>query len=237
MTMTHRSGPRRRPSRERSSICPPPQGTKALNIGCGTTVAPGWLNLDNSPNARLSKIPGARVLLNRVGLLSNSHLAVEWPKDLIVRGAGRTLPFRDGEIDFVYSSHLVEHLSRTDAARLLSNVLRVLKPGGVVRIVVPDLAAQARSYLSRLEANPLDALAAPAFLNGIQLSKPGHRDPHLWMYDEPSLIALLEEGGFADVTLCPPGKGRTPDLDLLDIRPEGSLHVEASKGTDAATRR
>jgi SAM-dependent methyltransferase len=206
-----------------------PDGTKALNIGCGTTFAPGWFNLDNSPNARLSKIPGARQVLHQVGFLSKSHLAVQWPSDLIVRSATKSLPFGNSELDFVYTSHLLEHLSRQDGERLIREALRVLRPGGVLRIVVPDLLAQARAYIARLDADPSDAGAALDFLNTLQLSKPGHRDPHLWMYDAPSLAALLRECGFHDVELKSGGEGKTPDLDLLDKRRDASIHMEGVK--------
>ena len=208
---------------------PVPSGTKALNVGCGATFAPGWLNLDNSPNARLSKVPGVRKLLHRAGLLSSQHLAVRWPSDLIVRSATRPIPVGDKELDYVYTSHLLEHLSRSDGERLVREAWRVLKSGSVLRIVVPDLLVQARSYVARLEADPTDADAGPAFLNSLQLSKPGHRDPHLWMYDAPSLTALLRKCGFEDIQLHNAGQGKTPDLQLLDRRPEGSIHLEGVK--------
>ena len=61
------------------------------------------------------------------------------------------------------------------------------------------------------------------------LAKPRVRDPHLWMYDAPSLTAMLTEAGFVSVTICEFGSGQVPDCDLLDNRPEESLYVEAVK--------
>jgi hypothetical protein len=39
---------------------PLPAGAIALNLGCGLSIAPGWINIDNSPNARLAKYPRLR---------------------------------------------------------------------------------------------------------------------------------------------------------------------------------
>lgn len=203
------------------------QGTVAVNLGSGTTVAPGWINIDNSPNARLAKIPGVRRILNRIGMLSNAHLAVTWPDNLIVRDIRKPLPFGDGSVDYVYSSHTLEHLSREQTAGVLREVLRVLRPGGVVRIVLPNLRNAVENYSRAIAANPDDPHAAPALLESLHLSR-GGRDPHLWMYDAPSLIALMQEIGFTEVAERPFQQGDVPDLDILDAR-DGSLHVEGTR--------
>ena len=93
-----------------------------LNIGCGSRYLHGWENLDFRPVSPEVK-----------------------PWDL-----RRRLPYPDGSVDLVYSSHLLEHLSPEQAAALLKDALRVLKPGGVVRMVVPDLETLARGYLEAL---------------------------------------------------------------------------------------
>jgi SAM-dependent methyltransferase len=61
------------------------------------------------------------------------------------------IPFPDGHFDAVYHAHLLEHLAPAEAARLLAECRRVLRPGGVLRVVVPDLEAIARLYLEALE--------------------------------------------------------------------------------------
>jgi hypothetical protein len=112
---------------------------------------------------------------------------------------------------------------------VIGEAFRVLKPGGLVRLVVPDLAIGARNYVATMQSGPGDATAAPEFLNWLQLSRPGARDPHLWMYDAPSLTAVLSECGFIKAVACEYQKGRVPDCDILDSRPEDSLHLEAEK--------
>ncbi len=95
---------------------------KLVNIGCGEVFHPAWVNLDVAPVA-----PGVRRF-----------------------DARRPLPFADCEADAVYHSHLLEHLQPPAAASLLGECRRILRPGGVVRVVVPDLAGAARAYLDAL---------------------------------------------------------------------------------------
>jgi predicted SAM-dependent methyltransferase len=206
-----------------------PNGVKAVNIGCGLTIAPGWINIDNSLNARLAKYRLLRWMLWRLRILSDRHYQIKWPRSVLIHDVRKRLPFPDSSIDYVYTSHFLEHNSLGDARQLITDVFRILKSGGVLRIVVPDLAMGARLYLDALRANPDDSKAAGDFLDWLQLNKPGVRDPHLWMYDAPSLSAMLTEAGFTDVSVCEYQQGRTPDCDILDNRIEDSLHVEAQK--------
>jgi SAM-dependent methyltransferase len=204
-------------------------GVKAMNLGCGLSIAPGWINIENSPNARLSKYPLVRRTLRKLGVLSEHHYAVNWPKSVEIHDLKKRLPYPDSTIDYAYTSHFLEHLALNDAERLVGEVFRVMKPGGVFRVVVPDLALGARQYLEALQSDPQNVRAAPEFLNWLQLSRPGLRDPHLWMYDAPSLTAMLSGAGFANVVVCEYRKGRVPDCEILDNRPEDSLHLEAEK--------
>lgn len=95
---------------------------KCLNVGCGQRFHPDWVNLDLHPTD-----PSVR----------------EW--DL-----RKELPFPAASFDVVYHSHVLEHFSRADAPHLLHGCRRVLKPGGVIRVVVPDLERIAHLYLEAL---------------------------------------------------------------------------------------
>ena len=206
-----------------------PDGVKAINLGCGLAVAPGWINVDNSLNARLAKRPLLRKALWKFGFLSDFHYAVKWPAAVMSYDLRKPLPYPGASIDYVYTSHFLEHLSRHDAQKLINEAFRVLKPGGLIRIVVPDLAIGVRQYVAAMQANSNDARAATEFLEWLQLSRPNVRDPHLWMYDGPSLAALLNDCGFINAAVCEYKKGRVPDCDILDNRPSDSLHLEAEK--------
>jgi predicted SAM-dependent methyltransferase len=95
-----------------------------LNVGCGQTFHSEWINVDVVP---------ASPAVRRVDL-------------------ARGLPFPDRSIDACYCSHVLEHLRPDDAGRALAELFRVLRPGGVVRIVVPDLRRVAEQYLSAFAA-------------------------------------------------------------------------------------
>ena len=96
---------------------------RLVNIGCGEAKAQGWINLDIDP-------AGADVLGHDVS---------------------QGLPFEDSSCDAAYCSHLLEHLPKEAAPAFLAECLRVLRPGGVLRLAVPDLEAIVRLYLDRLE--------------------------------------------------------------------------------------
>lgn len=121
-------------------------GLGLLNVGCGSTFHPRWVNVDF--NAASTGVIACDI---REGL-----------------------PFADGAFQACYSSHVLEHLTPAEAARLLREMHRVLVPGGVVRVVVPDLELVVRDYLRALER----ALAR----------EPGADDDYDWM-----MIQLLDQ--------------------------------------------
>src|SRR5438046_457333 len=93
-----------------------------LNLGCGQRFHLAWTNLDLSPT------------------------------DLAVRqyDVSHALPFDDGTFDAVYHSHVLEHLRRDRALPFVRECRRVLRPGGVLRLAIPNLEAIARLYLYAL---------------------------------------------------------------------------------------
>lgn len=92
-------------------------------------------------------------------------------------------------IDAIRASHILEHFSYADAERVLSAWLKVLKPGGVIEISVPDFDKIARA---KLEGDPLWRFYAA----GGQMNS---NDVHLSVYDEPYLTALMQKIGFVNV--------------------------------------
>lgn len=94
-----------------------------LNLGCGQRFHPDWINVDSS---------------------STGH-------EVIAHDLTTGLPFADDRFEIVYHSHVLEHFTRQEALVFLRECFRVLKPGGVMRVVVPDLEAIVRLYLEALE--------------------------------------------------------------------------------------
>jgi predicted SAM-dependent methyltransferase len=62
------------------------------------------------------------------------------------------VPFADNSVDVVYHSHVLEHFWDTDGLSFMKECFRVLKPNGIIRVVVPDLEQIVRVYLTNLEA-------------------------------------------------------------------------------------
>ncbi len=123
-------------------------GRAYLNLGCGTRMHATWNNVDFSLYARLRRHAILWGGLRVAGLLSPERYArlMAIDPDIIVWDLRRGVPFPDLTFDVVYHSHLLEHLDRQDAAAFLRECLRVLRVGGTLRVVVPDLEVRIRHY-------------------------------------------------------------------------------------------
>lgn len=212
--------------RGRRVALPVLQGPVRVNLGCGLAVAPGWVNIDGSLNALVASMPVAchKIAYRFTG--AARYYARDNYLDLLGSGAWvhhdlkYGIPLRDGSADFVYSSHFLEHMSRTDATHLLRESFRVLKPGGVVRVVVPDLAYAVSLYASGRKE---EMLTQYFFVE----DDDSYYARHKYMYDCASLTAQLAEIGFKEIEQQRYQTGKTPDLSVLDNRPEDSLYLEA----------
>jgi SAM-dependent methyltransferase len=96
-------------------------------------------------------------VLRLFGLISDARWErlQKLDREAICWDLSRGLPFADSSFDVVYHSHVLEHIDREAAPAFLGECFRVLKPGGVVRIVVPDLELLLKAYgsaVGRLEA-------------------------------------------------------------------------------------
>ena len=181
-----------------------------LNIGCGPSNPAGWINIDGSWQVRLARYPAASRALSRV----IRRPVGDWPAGIVHHDLRRGLRFGDGSAAVVYSSHLLEHLYRDEAVKLLGEARRVLRPGGICRIVVPDVRQIVRWYLESPETGDetspsssdilMDMMMVrphgPARLNGGLLMRlyrrVTHFDAHKWMYDGAGLRQIFREAGF-----------------------------------------
>lgn len=208
-----------------------------VNIGCGRTPTEGWENFDNSPSIKLARSPMLYTLAKMFPLLDENQIEnIEWNKHNSIRFADATksIPLGDGSVRYLYSSHMLEHLSREDAKIFLQEARRVLEPGGVLRLSVPDLRLLTEQYhkdndpdsflmTAHMSAPPLKTLR-----DKLKVIVSGHRH-HQWMYDAASLSRLVADAGFKDVTVQPAGATMMEDPGSLDLheRADVSLYVEA----------
>lgn len=132
-----------------------------LNLGCGSKVSalPGVRNLDWSPMVRLRRHPLRSVLVPALVRGERRRRFDALPQNVEAMDLSRGIPCESDTVDAVYHSHFLEHLDRDVAPLFLDEVLRVLKPGGVHRIVVPDLEHAARAYIANLEREASGAAA------------------------------------------------------------------------------
>ena len=188
-----------------------------LHLGCGLMTPPTWLNVDGSFNARLAKYP---LLHKAARLVAGKKDGPKFSKNIYGHDLRKPLPWAEGSFKAVYASHLLEHMYRSDAEFVLRECFRVLRPGGVVRIVVPDLAPLIRGYMTgefpkwldahgnmteradRLILGLLMRVPQPARTNAVKKVYDNMYDfhSHKWMYDAASLTAMLRRAGFSDVT-------------------------------------
>ena len=190
-----------------------------LNLGCGLQSPPGWINVDGSWNARLAKYPLLRRALSRFRLLPSDKLEIPWNSSIVIHDVRKRLPFSEASVAAVYASHVLEHLYREEGQRLIAESFRVLAPGGILRVVVPDLRAIVEEYLGNNASKgqgsvpeslrPADKMnqrllmrwPTPASSHVLYRIYNSWQDfhSHKWMYDADSLMALFRETGFVQV--------------------------------------
>lgn len=171
-----------------------------LNVGCGPKPKDGWVNVD---------------------LFASG--------DVLSLDLRRDLPFSTSSASIVYGEHVFEHLEYPDAAqKFLGEVLRILRPGGVLSIGVPDVELALRAYVNG------DA-------ERFKWSRRWHPDwcdthlhqvnyvfrqgnEHKYAYDYETLAKVVSAAGFVDVMR----RDYDPDLDSEE-RAVGTLYLNARK--------
>ena len=198
-----------------------------VNLGSSLLVAPGWVNVEGSVVALLGRCPRAvlRPLapLSAVGgSMTGDTFADTLRGHVFVHHDLRYgAPFIDASVDVALMSHFLEHLSRSQGRALLAECRRVLRPGGLLRVAVPDLAPA----IQALKADRLEEGLAGIFMDGVT----HEADYHHYGYDERLLAETLAEAGFVAARRCDFREGDAPDLERLDNRPDGTLFMEARR--------
>jgi predicted SAM-dependent methyltransferase len=206
---------RRWPSRRRTPA------ERRLHFGAFDDVHDGWHNTDVTPHLLIARVPVVARLARRLGRLSAERWAAYEDgrfRRLHYLDLTRRLPYRDHTFEAAFGAHVLEHLTPAESQAALRELHRVLQPGAVLRIAVPDLDREVAAY----DRAAPDAFLA-GFLQGRTRSRSRHR--HWWHYNERNLREALERAGFRDVRRERFGVGRCPDVERIDVRPE-SLFME-----------
>ncbi|MEO6473286.1 MAG: class I SAM-dependent methyltransferase [Aeromicrobium sp.] len=211
-----------------------------LNLGCGYQTSAMCTNIDWSIPVRLR---GSRIGRRIAPLILQGERRAAYDSmdgTAMRHDLRKGIPFGDGTVDAVYHSHMLEHIDRAAVPGFLAEVRRVLRPGGTHRIVVPDLEAQARTYLETLNASlegsqPAEAHEASVHelieqlvrreAYGTSTRTKGRRrlenailgdarkrgETHQWMWDRVSLPHELESAGFSDPKVASYAESRIPN--------------------------
>ena len=172
-----------------------------LHIGCGVHVLEGWLNTDFVRS-----------------------------REVLYLDATRPFPFGDSRFDYVYSEHMIEHITFPQGQHLLKECSRVLKPRGKIRVATPDLmflfdlcrggrSTVQRDYIewSSQHFVPEAPFPSEAFVINNFFRDWGHR----FIYNETVLRASMEAAGFVDIHRC--DLNASDDVQLRNLEHEGRM--------------
>ena len=195
-----------------------------LHLGAFDCSVDGWCNTDITQHLWVGRIPGLAWLLWKFSLIPSERYEQHNKgvfRQLRYLDLTRPLPFADGSVEAIFSSHVFEHLFRGEVASLIAECFRVLKPGGIIRVVVPDLERVVALFDSE---NPR------SFIREIyEISVRAQvKNAHHCGFTGPLLSELFKKSGYSEVAVLDFGVGQCPDIVHLDNRPS-SLFFEAIK--------
>jgi predicted SAM-dependent methyltransferase len=176
---------------------------RKLHIGCGHHILKGWLNSDYYPQS-------TQIL----------HL-----------DATKPFPFKDGEFDYVFSEHMIEHITYSEGLHMSAECRRVLKPNGTLRIATPNLSFLVALYQNDMKTDlQKDYIkwstdqhipSAPSY-EAIFIINNFMRDwEHKFIYDEKTLRYSLENAGFAKIAKR--NVNHSEDENLRNLENEGRM--------------
>ena len=180
-----------------------------LHIGCGDNHLEGWLNTELTPRG-----------------------------DQIFLDATKPFPFSNDSFDLIYTEHMIEHIPHASARQMVGECRRVLRPGGTLRVVTPDMAFL-RSLLDGVE-HPRRAEYFEFYKRHNRLVEPFTATHlvnhfvrawgHQFIYDRDSLVSLLCDAGFENVHVTAFNRSKVKALDGLakvDRMPDGFVEMES----------
>jgi len=173
---------------------------RKLQIGAGPTALAGWLSTDISPR-------------------NDTTACLD---------ATKPFPFEDATFDYIYSEHMIEHITWQQGLTMLRECRRVLKPDGVIRIATPDLKVLLDLYAGAKTPAQEKYVRwiTDTFLEGVEVYRPAfvinnafHNWGHQCIYDTEMMTMALLATGFMDIQQC--GYGDSQNSHLRGIESHG----------------
>jgi SAM-dependent methyltransferase len=205
-------------------------GAVILNLGCGTKTSEHCVNVDYSMYMILRQNAWALPLVGPIIGTDRVERIKAMRGTMVRQNLKSGLPFATGFADAAYHSHVMEHIPRDAVVGFQKEILRVLKPGGIQRLCLPDLEQLVREYARSLDDDDAtndashrhdDRVAAMfeqcvrdvpggakgrgdlrVFAEKLLLGDARARgETHRWMWDRVNIRAVLSEAGFTDITV------------------------------------
>lgn len=208
-----------------------PRPLQYINYGCGWTAPEGWRNFDASPTLRFERLPVLGQLYTRN--------PARFPRNAEYGDILKGLPIPPGSCKGIYCSHVLEHLSLEDLRLALRRTYDLLAPGGLFRLVMPDLEYHIVQYVRSTSVNAAEIFMRdtclgverrPKNLKAFLVDWIGN-SKHLWLWDFKSICSELGIAGFVNVRRAK--LGDSPDLRFVEVeeanRWENCVGVECSR--------
>lgn len=219
---------------------------KVLNLGCGTKTSPRAINIDWSMYLSIKKNWLFRLCSPLFSNVERQKKLRKLDDTILVHDVRKGIPFESNSVDAVYHSHVLEHIDRELVEGFLTEIKRVLVPGGIHRIAVPDMEYLCRAYLEHVglvEENPslmvhhdrhisviieqmvrkkaYGTSQQPFVLKWLENTILGDArnrgETHQWMYDRFNLSHLLDENGFRNIEVLGFNKSSIPDWESFGL--------------------
>lgn len=210
-----------------------------VNLGCGHIQPQGWVNVDGSNRAKLAHyLPWVDNLLVKLGILSRT----DFGPHTTIANLFKPLPFQTGSVRAIYCGEVLEHFKPSDMRRLLDECIRVLAPGGVFRLCVPDCHHFFHKYIAevdRVRALPRDqwddtqirklmgVFFADICVEKRLFSSMGHY--HKWGYDEVQMCLELQRAGMTNVARRNYLDSAIQGINEVETREKEFLIIEGTK--------
>jgi predicted SAM-dependent methyltransferase len=202
-----------------------------VQYGCGWSSPNQWRNFDASPTLRFERLP----LIGRLYMKNESR----FPKNVEYGDIVKGLPIEPNSCKGIYCSHILEHISLDDFRIALRNTKKILQPGGIFRLVLPDLEYSIKKYKDNTSNNAALEFMRETFLGhekrargvkGLIFTWLGNSQ-HLWMWDFKSIASELKDAGYIEIRRATFGDSSDPFFNTVEDkgRWDNCLGVECRK--------